>query len=282
MQIKKISILGLGLIGGSIAKALKASPEKFDISAYDKKPAVLQKAKKENVIDNILSSITDSVNSDLIILAMPADKSLEAFEKLLPLLTRKNIISDVCGVKNIFEEKWNIIESEGHYIGGHPMAGKETGGYDNSESGLFKDSNYIISSYAPKCSRIKDFQVFIGLLGSKPVFLNPEIHDKVVASLSHMPQLMSVALINSIDDKLDFNLLDFAGPGFRDMTRLAGSPFTSWKSNLKYNREEIITAIEKLHYNLTKIEHYLECEDFESIEKMFMESKKKKDKGKKG
>jgi len=276
LQIKKISILGLGLIGGSIAKAVKAAGENIAISAFDKKHRVLQKAKRENIIDEILKSVEDSINSDLIILAMPVDKSLEAFETLLPLLTRKNIITDVCGIKNIFEEKRNNIESQGHYIGAHPMAGNEASGYENSDPGLFKGTKYIISSFATNCSRIKDFQDFIELLGAKAVFLNPEIHDKIVARISHMPQLMSVALMNTIDEKDSTNCLEFAGPDFKDMTRLASSPFTSWKSILKYNREEIITAIEKLHFNLTKIEDYLQCEDFDSIEKMFRESKSRK------
>ena len=276
MQIKKISILGLGLIGGSIAKSIKSSGNEIEISAFDKKSTILQKAKKENVIDNILLSILDSIHSDLIILAMPADKSLEAFETLLPMLSRKNIITDVCGVKNIFEETRNRIESQGHYIGAHPMAGKECSGFENSVADLFKNSRYIISSFAKNCSRIKDFQDFIELLGAKVVFLNPEIHDKIVARISHMPQLMSVALMNTIDEKDSTNCLEFAGPDFKDMTRLASSPFTSWKSILKYNREEIITAIEKLHFNLTKIEDYLQCEDFDSIEKMFRESKSRK------
>ncbi|HKJ80839.1 MAG TPA: prephenate dehydrogenase/arogenate dehydrogenase family protein, partial [Ignavibacteriaceae bacterium] len=147
MQIKKISILGLGLIGGSIAKAVKAAGENIAISAFDKKHRVLQKAKRENIIDEILKSVEDSINSDLIILAMPVDKSLEAFETLLPLLTRKNIITDVCGIKNIFEEKRNNIESQGHYIGAHPMAGNEASGFENSDPDLFEGTKYIISSF---------------------------------------------------------------------------------------------------------------------------------------
>lgn len=278
MKIEKISILGLGLIGGSIARALKSSGSKITISAFDKKDAVLGQAKKEKIIDNILPSISESVDSDLIMLAMPADKSLEAFKKLLPLLTQKNIITDVCGVKNIFEETRNSIESDGHYIGGHPMAGKEVSGYVNSDANLFKNTVYVISSFAKNCSCIKEFVEFVNLLGAKPVYLEPEIHDKVVAGISHMPQLMSVALMNSIGNKGETNFLDFAGAGFKDMTRIASSPFVSWKSILKYNREEIISAIEKFHFNLTKIEEYLECEDFESIEKMFREAKRRKEK----
>lgn len=278
MQISKVSILGLGLIGGSIAKALKSSAQKPEISAFDKKKDVLRRSLREGVINSVLGSIEDAVNSDLIILSMPADKSLDAFRTLLPLLTRSNIISDVCGVKNIFEETRNSIDSKGHYIGGHPMVGKERAGYENSEAGLFKNSTYIISSFAENCSRIRDFLDFVSLLGASAVFLKPDKHDKIVAGLSHMPQLMSVALMNSVGDKGNNNFLHLAGPGFHDMTRLSSSPFTSWKSILRYNREEIITAIEKLHYNLTKIEHYLECEDFESIEKMFSESKNRGEK----
>ena len=98
-MIKNISIIGLGLIGGSIAKALKASGKDFSISAYDKNKEILKKALKEKVINAELSSVNFTMYSDLIFICLPADESLKVFEKLIPKLSGKNIISDVCGVK---------------------------------------------------------------------------------------------------------------------------------------------------------------------------------------
>ena len=278
MKIQKISIIGLGLIGGSIAKALKASGKDYAISAYDKSKETLKKALKEKVINAELPSLSSSVDSDLIFICLPADESLKVFEKLLPELSSKNIISDVCGVKSIFEEKRNETKTEAHYIGGHPMAGKETGGYENSDPLLFKNSIYLISSFAENCSKINDFKEIIELLGANPKFIHPELHDKVVAHISHLPQLLAVALIHSVGDnkeKIDF--LDFAAGGFRDMTRISSSPFSSWESILKYNREEIIDAIETLYTNLHEIEDNLASGEIENIEKLFHQARIKRE-----
>jgi prephenate dehydrogenase len=279
LKIEKISIIGLGLIGGSIAKALKASGKDFPISAYDKSKETLKKALKEKVINAELSSVNSVMDSDLIFICLPADESLKVFEKLLPKLSGKNIISDVCGVKYVFEEKRNEIKTEAHYIGGHPMAGKETGGYENSDPLLFKNTIYLISSFAENCSRINNFKKIIELLGAKPKFIHPELHDKVVARISHLPQLLSVALIHSVGDnkeKIDF--LDYAAGGFRDLTRISSSPFTSWESILKINREEIIDAIETLYINLHKIEDNLASGDIENIGELFREARIKREK----
>lgn len=279
MKIQNISIIGLGLIGGSIAKALKASGKDFSISAYDSNKETIKKALKEKVIDTELSSIDSAVDSELVFICLPADESLKVFEKLLPKLSGKNIISDVCGVKSVFEEKRNEIKTETHYIGGHPMAGKETGGYENSEAFLFKNTTYLISSFAENCSRINDFKNIIELLGAKAKFIDPELHDKVVARISHLPQLLAVALIHSVGDnkeKIDF--LDFAAGGFRDLTRISSSPFTSWESILKFNREEIIDAIETLYVNLHRIEENLASGEIENIEKLFHLARIKREK----
>lgn len=276
---KKISILGLGLIGGSIAKALKLSGGNFIISAFDKKEEVIKKALKEKVIDHNLSSINEAANSDLIFICMPADNSLKVFEKLIPKLSGKNIISDVCGVKSIFESKWNEFNSDAHYIGGHPMAGKESGGYENSDPHLFENSVYIISSLAQNCTRINEFLEIISILRAKPLFLHPSLHDKVVARVSHLPQLLAVALIHTVgDNNEEIDFLDYAAGGFRDLTRIASSPFTSWKSILRFNRPEIINAIEILYNNLNNVEDYLECGDLESLDKLFKDAHSKREK----
>lgn len=279
MQIKKISIIGLGLIGGSIAKALKVSDYDFVISAYDKNSEVIKTALSENVIDVTLADIQGALNSDLIFLCLPTDASLETFSKLIPSLKPQTIISDVCGVKSIFEEKWIEVNSRGYYIGGHPMTGKEVGGYENSDAELFDNSIYILSKFSESCPRINDFIKIIEILGARQVYLYPELHDKVVARVSHLPQLLSIALINSLgENKEGINFLDYAAGGFRDMTRIASSPFSNWKSILDHNREEIITAIEFLQHNMIKIEDLIQQADFEKLDNLFSEARLKREK----
>ncbi len=128
-KIKNISIIGLGLIGGSIAKTLKKNKDNnYIISAYDK-PDVLDKAKKEKIIEKKLSNFEDAINSDLIFLCLPLEKNLEFFTNLAPKLKQNSILTDVSGIKLTFKKKWDTLNSKGIYIGGHPMTGKEKGGY---------------------------------------------------------------------------------------------------------------------------------------------------------
>ncbi|MDZ7765595.1 MAG: prephenate dehydrogenase/arogenate dehydrogenase family protein [Melioribacteraceae bacterium] len=139
-----MSIIGLGLIGGSIAKALNNSQTNFEIVAFDK-PEILDKAITESVIDHKSSSVKESLSADVVFLCLPVELSLQYLKGLSPLLTEDQIISDVSGVKGIFEKKWTQLNSKGIYIGRHPMTGKEKGGYENSDPLLFENSVYILS-----------------------------------------------------------------------------------------------------------------------------------------
>ncbi len=279
MAIKKISIIGLGLIGGSIAKALSAGYKEFNISGFDK-PEVIEHAFHDKAINEKLPDINSAKDADLIFLCLPSQLSLETFDKLLPLLNEDTIISDVCGVKGIFEDKWKAKNCKGLYIGGHPMTGKEKGGYENSDPLLFENSVYVLSDTPAKDERMDGFVEVVKKLGARIRYLNPYIHDKVISRVSHLPQLISIALVNSIPENGNsngVNFLDFAAGGFRDMTRIASSAFDIWEPIFKFNREEIINSIEIMHKNLNKIEDYIECEDFIRLGDMFSSARTKRD-----
>ncbi len=175
-----ISIIGLGLIGGSIAKALKSSGFQASISAFDK-PEILKNAFKEDVINFKLKKIEEAKDSDIIFLCLPTEASLQVFEKLAPIISDKTIITDVCGVKSVFEEKWNHIKEKGEYIGGHPMTGKEKGGYENSDPLLFENAVYILTDKKIELENYKLLLEIITKLGSRIKYLNPYTHDEIVA-----------------------------------------------------------------------------------------------------
>jgi prephenate dehydrogenase len=274
---KKISIFGLGLIGGSIAKALKNSGSSFYIKGFDKEEVLMQ-ALKEKSIDEKIISIDDCTDSEIIFLCLPTELSLKYFEKVSPLLKEGTIITDVSGVKGIFEEKWKSISSKGIYIGGHPMTGKETSGYESSDELLFENSVYVISDSAKNKSKSDELVSVIKLLGARIRFLNPYLHDKVISRVSHLPQLLAVSLVNSASENGDkVNYLDFAAGGFRDMTRIASSSFNIWESVLKLNKNEIISSIKLLKENLAKLEEDLSSDDYKAIETIFEKARTKRD-----
>lgn len=277
MKIKKISIIGLGLIGGSTAKALRKSGEDFHISAFDISESPNQ-ALQEGVIDERLNSVNESLNSDLIFISLPVDISIKIFDELAPKLKENSILTDVCSVKNIFKEKWDKIESNGFYFGGHPMTGKEQGGYENSDPLLFENAMYIITDNEIDNPYFQDFTAVIKSLGPNILHIPAKQHDVIAASVSHLPQLVSVALVNAASLKTDeYNFLDLAAGGFRDMTRIASSDFNIWKSIISTNKSQILTALDKFSYDLETLKKWISENKDSEIAEYFETARKNRD-----
>lgn len=269
MKIKNVSIIGLGLIGGSIAKALKKSQYNFNIAAFDK-PEILSVAINENAIDEKLNSYKEALNYDLIFLCMPVSYSIEIFEKLAKKLRNNSILTDVCSVKSVFKDKWDSCESKGFYFGGHPMTGKERGGFENSDPLLFENSVYILTDNFTDNRFFDDFSKIISSFGSNILHIPAKQHDVIAASVSHLPQLVSVALVNAASLKTDnYNFLDLAAGGFRDMTRIASSDFTIWESIIANNKSQILTAIDKFSYDLSTLTKWISEDNYDAIHNYF-------------
>jgi len=277
LRIEKIAIIGLGLIGGSIAKAIKNFSSSHFISGFDH-PEILDKALEQKVIDKKLSSFEESLNSDLIFICLPVDESINVFEKLAHKINSNQIITDVCGVKSVFQEIWDKKDRKGYYIGGHPMTGKEKSGFENSDPLLFENCVYILNESTKEFSVIDLFTEIIHQLGAKITFLNPKVHDIIVASVSHLPQLLSVSLINSAGLKgSDINFFDYAAGGFRDMTRIASSEFNIWEPVLRENRKNIIQAIDNFIFDLDQMKKSISNEDYKKLTDKFESARVKRD-----
>lgn len=276
MAFEKISIIGLGLIGGSLAKAVKnISPGSY-ISAYDTSSAA-NTALSEGVIERKLNSLEEAAESDLIFVCTPVNASLNILKALAPKLSENTVITDVCGIKGALHDLWKKTGSRANYIGGHPMTGKEVGGYINSDPILFENAIYILSSLAEKNGKFNDFVSLIKSLGARVMILNPYEHDEVIAYLSHMPQLLSVALINAAAKSNDINYMDFAGGGFRDMTRIASSRFDIWESVIQFNKDKIAGAIDNLISELREIKGYVKNFSPDKLNDKFEASRLKRD-----
>lgn len=277
--MKRISIIGLGLIGGSIAKALKNADAEINISAFD--PFITDENFNlyKPYIDKILSSEKESLdNSDIIFICTPLETALKQFSELAPLLNENQIITDVAGVKFPFEEIWKSCNSKGKYIGGHPMTGKEKGGFENSDPLLFENAIYILTEETNDIYLLKEFEDLIHLLGANILHIPAKQHDVIAASVSHLPQLISVALVNTASLKTDkYNFLDLAAGGFRDMTRIASSDFSIWESVIAQNRDEILAAIEKFQIELDSMKSSIEKLNLNKLKDRFESSRKTRD-----
>ncbi|MFA7287836.1 MAG: prephenate dehydrogenase/arogenate dehydrogenase family protein [Melioribacteraceae bacterium] len=278
MAIKSVSIIGLGLIGGSLAKGFKEYFPDINISAYDL-PETLDTALIQKVIDIKLLDPFDSLKSDLIILASPVDHALNIFELLVPFLKKKQIITDVCGIKEPFEKIWNEKSVEGIYIGTHPMTGKEKGGYDNSDILLFQNSVFIFSDLVKNRSAVKELAKSYSVFGARITFLSAKLHDEIVAYVSHLPQLISVALVNSVaKNKEGKEFIDFAAGGFKDMTRIASSNFNVWEPVLIENKSNIIRSLRTMEKQIQNTIKYLDTDNTKKIGKDFLKSKNSRNK----
>jgi prephenate dehydrogenase len=276
-MFNSIAIVGLGLIGGSLAKAIKQFDPNISIAAFDREQ-VLTHAIESKVIDIKLSNSSEALKCDLIIICLPIREALKVFHELAPNLEENQILTDVCSVKNVFSELWNNYESKGKYIGGHPMTGKEVGGYENSDPLLFENTIYIVTEDLTTSSELKMFKDLIHGLGANILNVPAHQHDVIAASVSHLPQLVSLALVNTSSLKTDsYNFLDLAAGGFRDMTRIASSDFVIWESIIKENRQEIITAIEKFTFEMEKIKSMLETEKYSLLDDYFEEAHKNRE-----
>ncbi len=265
-QVNDIAIIGIGLIGGSIAKALKSRRE-ITIRCFDRED-VTSGAIKSGTVDEVLPDLEAALKSDVIFICLPVDLSVEVFSVLYPKLREDQIISDVCSVKGLLEKTSREIKSAGIYFGGHPMTGREKGGFENSDALLFENSIYLLSDSNENHILFPSFQKLILELGARINLINPYLHDEHIAKVSHLPQLVSVALMNSVTRENN-EVLNFAAGGFRDMTRIASSKFDIWKSIILSNKNLILNELNSLRSELSRIENDISDLNLDQLEFKF-------------
>ena len=251
-MIQKIALIGLGLIGGSLALAIKKHNKHVVINGYDF-PEVLEKATHRKAIDNACSTIEETVESaDLVILAVPIGKILFFLSEIAPFLKKGAIVTDVGSVKTpVMHHAERVLQQDVLFIGGHPMAGSEKSGIHHADPYLFENATYAI------CPPVGEEDIFyssvrhpfvqlIESIGARIIILDSEKHDKIAAAVSHLPQLLATTLMNYVGHlhENDDSYLRLAAGGFRDMTRIASSRFDTWKDIFESNQALIIDVLD--------------------------------------
>ena len=252
----KITIIGCGLIGGSMALALKRRRPETAVACLDV-PERLPAIREAGVADQVgtLQDVALHVpESSIVILATPVQTILETIAGLHPFLRENTVVTDVGSTKKkIMEEARKLIPAGTHFIGGHPMAGSERSGVEAADPLLFSDKVYALCPYpdTPPGALLSLMDLAESFL-ALPVTVDPEEHDRIMAMVSHLPQLISVALMHTaMAGDAEHAMLDrLAGRGFMDMTRLAASDFAIWKGILETNRDAIREAASQFGKNL--------------------------------
>ncbi len=271
MDFKRVAIIGVGLMGGSFALAMKGSGFRGRIIGIGRREEKLVKAKERGIIDEYSTVVSDGVKgADLIILAIPVGKFEVVVNEIRGRLKRGAIVTDVGSVKGEMVRRLETMMPEGvSFVGAHPIAGSESSGMESANADIFKGAICIIT---PGSQTDKNALEVISSLwkaiGSKVIIMNPEEHDFIYAAVSHLPHVIAYALINTILNIKD-DILPYGGRGLRDMTRIALSPTELWRDICIYNRKNILNTLKNFSSSISRIIEIMENSDWVALEKEF-------------
>ncbi|MGB9809898.1 MAG: prephenate dehydrogenase, partial [Caldanaerobacter sp.] len=228
-MIEKVAVVGLGLIGGSIAKALRKYTD-IDVIGVDVDTKTLDKALREGTISEAFREINFALEVDVLFICTPVGKIADNVKNIYPHLKKGCIITDVGSTKKVvMEEIEKFLPLDFYFIGGHPMAGTEKAGYDYSHPDLFVDSFYfLVPSDSVEEGILEIFvKEIIKKIGAKPVIVDYNEHDRIVGVISHVPHIISTTLSNFAHRECK-DALKYAAGGFKDTTRIALSQTEMW------------------------------------------------------
>ncbi|MCR6545863.1 prephenate dehydrogenase [Dehalobacterium formicoaceticum] len=276
--LNKITIIGLGLIGGSLGLALNKKGQIPALVGYDLNLTSVQQAVAMRAVHWGTMSLKLAVeDADLVILAVPVGQIKNTVLSILPFLKDGCVFFDVGSTKeSIIKEMSRILPAHIAFIGGHPMAGSEKAGISGAKDYLFENAIYVITPKAEESPENlhKVLQV-IEWLGAKPKIMSPEVHDQAVAGVSHLPYLAAVSLVQTVGE-LGHKIPDaplLAAGGFRDTTRIAGGDAVMWRDIVLSNQENLIEMIDAFQKQLDQVKEYLIKGDGERLEELFLSSK---------
>jgi prephenate dehydrogenase len=268
-DFERISIIGLGLIGGSWGLALREHGFNARRTGYDR-PEILRLAVERGVVDVAAPNFASAVlNADLIILATPVAAILELLSQLKGNVKRSALITDTGSTKRLIcRHAAEVFDGNALFLGGHPLAGKERSGLEHADAGLFRNTRYVLTPHSPddlEDVRVKAFVELVKSFGATLFVTDPSSHDRAAAFLSHLPQLLSTGLASLIAEQAaeDFLPAELAAAGFRDVTRLAESPYNVWRDICLTNIENIQSALEALIEKLEDMKGHLSDRELE-------------------
>lgn len=272
----KIGIIGLGLIGTSLALAFKE--KKLYVWGMDVDKSTIDFLLKEKVIekgDTDLKKLLEEIKeSEIIFVSIYPSKILEIIKELRNFLNENQILTDTASVK---EKIMSYIEEDKFlrkiFIGGHPLAGKEKSGYKEGEANLFQGKIYFLTpSSNISEEKLYKIKTLIELIGAKPFIISSQEHDKILSYTSHLPQIISYILSLTLPQKY----LKFTGSGFKDTTRLAKSSPNLWIDIVKENRENILETLKEFQRILEIFYKKIEIGDWDGLKDFFEKSKEKR------
>ncbi len=281
LRFKKIAIVGMGLIGGSVGMAIRKNRLGEVIGVARRKESI-REAVKIGAVDKGTTDIAEGVrNSDLVIIAVPVGAISKIVKTAIPHLKSGCIITDVGSTKQkIVMAMEKLLPQNIYFVGSHPLAGSEKSGIEAASSTLFKNAACILTPCRRSSPRsINSIKNFWKALGMKVMIMNPEEHDSLLALTSHLPHLAAAGLVNLIGDfkKKDKRILSLIASGFRDTTRIAASSPILWEDICMSNKGKIVSSLKMYRGLLLRIEKSIRAGDSTSLMKFLKKGKKLRD-----
>jgi prephenate dehydrogenase len=277
IPFRRVAIIGTGLIGGSFGLALRQSFPDTKIVGFDRQN-VLKEALSRGAVQETCATLADAVRgADLVYIAMPLGATIEALPAMAAAAAPDALLTDACGAKTVVCREAQVhFKGATRFLGGHPMAGKEISGVENARGDLFAGSSYaLIARENDPDPRVQKFAELLRRIGANPVRCDADTHDWAVGIVSHLPQLVAVALARVVSNEEDETglPLTLAGKGLQDMLRLAGSPYEVWRDVLLANRENVAHALDRLAQEIDHLRRNLSTkmleEDFHAANEVF-------------
>lgn len=249
----KVGIVGLGLIGGSIALAARRAWPSGLVIGVDTND-VLEKAMVLHAIDVAADDLVIMAEVDLVILAAPVSHNIALLAQIADAIPESAVVTDTSSTKREIVAAARRLPSRLSFVGGHPLGGAARSGIDHATADLFKGRPWLFTPEAgASTAALESLRRFVSSLGAEPRTMEAETHDRILAFLSHLPQLTASALMAVIGDAIGADALSLAGRGLADTTRLASSPAALWRDVCATNRDNIATALELLIERLQEL-----------------------------
>lgn len=270
----KIAVIGVGLIGGSFALALKNAGAVREVVGVGRRVESLNRAKTLGVIDRIATSLADAIDgAELVMIAAPVAQTGDILASLFPALGSDTVITDAGSTKAdvVAAARFALGDRISQFVPGHPIAGSELNGPDAAQVALYVGKKVVLTPIVENTKHdIDKVAKAWSLCGAKIRLLDPEKHDRIFATVSHLPHLLAFALVDQVDRSEDaVQLFDYAASGFRDFTRIAGSSPEMWRDIALANRDALLRELDDYGAQVDRMKSMLTSQDGEGLKSLF-------------
>jgi len=282
-KLKKITIIGVGLIGGSFAKGVKQAGLVEEVVGFGKNTKNLELAVNLGVIDSFSTDIGHAVkDSDLVFLAVPLGAMKSVFLDMKPYLSEQTIITDGGSAKSsvILSAQEVFGELPKHFVPGHPIAGKEKSGVAAAEANLYIDHRVILTpTVNTSPMSLETVEHLWTSLGANVEVMNAQQHDEIFAATSHLPHLLAYSLVDMLNEHEELgDVFKYTAGGFRDFTRIASSDAVMWRDIAVYNSDAITKWLKNYGNAIDELTKLVEHKDAEALYRLFDDAKNARDK----